>query len=102
MILERLAALGIRLLTPDAKTHYLFARDSFVALVERRGDGVVNIGSTGVWTEGGLAYLVWREGRPLFVGKGSELPAEAGQLAGLQRFSEDLASALSDIVDAFS
>ncbi len=95
-ILERLAGIGIHLLTPDAKTHYLFARDAFVALVERRGDGAVNIGSTGLWKEGGLAYLVWREGQPYFVGKSSETPADRDQVAALRRFSEDLAGALAE------
>jgi hypothetical protein len=95
VILERLASIGIRLLTPDAKTHYLFARDPFVALVERRGDGAVNIGSTGLWTESGLAYLVWREKGPFLVSKGSEIPAEADQVAALCRFSEELAGALA-------
>ena len=95
VILERLAALGIRLLTPDAKTHYLFARDGFVALVERRGDGVANIGSTGLWTDGGLAYLIWRQGRPFFVAKSAEIAAEESQVMALRRFSEDLAATLA-------
>lgn len=94
MTLERLAAAGIQLLTPDAKTHYLFARDNFVALVERRNDGVVNIGSTGMVTEAGLAFLVRREGQACFVSKGSETPAEPAQLEALARFSEDLMLAL--------
>ena len=87
--------MGIRLLTPDAKTHYLLMRDRFVALVERRGDAAANIGSTGLWTEGGLAFLVWREGRPFFVAKGSEIPAQAEEVAELRRFSEDLAGVLA-------
>jgi hypothetical protein len=95
--LERLAAAGIQLLTPDAATHYLFARDSFVALVERRSDGVVNIGSTGVFTERGLAFLVRREERAFFVAKGAETPAEPAQLEALERFSHDLARALTGV-----
>jgi hypothetical protein len=65
-----------------------------VVLVERRADGVMNIGSTGLWTETGLAYLVWREGRPFFVAKGSERPADPGQIADLRRFSDDLVGSL--------
>ena len=96
MTLERLAAIGVRLLTPDAKTHYLLARDNFVALVERRGDGVVNIGSTGMWTEGGVAFLVWREVQAYFVAKSGQTPAEPGQLEEMRRFSEDLVRALAE------
>jgi hypothetical protein len=95
VILERLEALGIRLLTPDAKTHYLFARDQFFALVERRGDGAVNVGSTGLWTGAGMAFLVWREDRAFFAAKGSEAPAEPGQVEELRRFSGDLQRALA-------
>ncbi len=89
----RLAALGIQLLA-DTGRHFLFTRDNFVVLVERTPAGFGSVGSTGVFLAGGLAYLVWREGRAFFVGKGREQPALAEEVEALRRFSADIAAAL--------
>jgi len=72
----------------------MFARDNLVALVERTSEGYGSIGGTGVWTERGLAYLVWREERAYLAGKGFEEPATDEQVAAMRRFSEDLKAAL--------
>jgi len=72
----------------------MFARDNLVALVERTPAGYGSIGSTGVWTGRGLAYLVWRDGRAFLAGKGFEEPAGDDQVAAVNRFSEDLKATL--------
>jgi len=86
----KLAASGIQL-AAETEAHYLFTRDNCIALVER-SEGT--IGSTGVLTEHGLAYLVRREGQPLLKSKTSELPATQEQVAAIEAFSKDLAEAL--------
>jgi hypothetical protein len=93
-ILDRLAALGIHLLT-EARNHSMFGRDQFIALVENRAGGAANIGSTGVFTEEGLAYLVWREERAYLAAKGSEVPADDSTVRALRAFSRDLEAALN-------
>jgi hypothetical protein len=55
----------------------------------------VNQGSTGIMTENGIAYLVWRDGQPFLAAKGSETPATPEQVAAIEKFSRDLATALS-------
>lgn len=88
-----LASTGIHLLS-ETRSYSMFARDNLVALVERTAGGYGSIGSTGIWTERGLAYLVWREGQAFLAGKGFEQPATEDQVAAVRRFSEDLKSAL--------
>jgi hypothetical protein len=89
----RLAALDISLMA-EAKDYSIFAREGCLALVQRNEAGFASLGSSGMMTENGLAYLVWRGGRPLLVAKEHELPAEAEQVARIRQFSGDLKSAL--------
>ena len=93
-IADRLANLNIQLLS-EAKGHSLFGRGNLVALVERNQGGFGSIGSTGVMTENGLAYLVWRGGRALLVGRSGEVAAAPSQVQEIRQFSDDLKSALS-------
>jgi hypothetical protein len=72
----------------------MFARDNLVALVERTAEGYGSIGGTGVLTERGLAYLVWRDGQAFLAGKGFEQAATEEQVAMVRRFSEDLKAVL--------
>jgi hypothetical protein len=88
-----LAASGIQLLT-ETPTHYLFARDNLIALVERTAEGYGSIGSTGIMTERGLAYLIRREQQIVFAGKGFEQPASPEEAAAVRAFSADLKAAL--------
>ena len=92
-VAERLASLNIQI-AAEAQKHFVFVRENCVALVERADTGYGSIGSTGIMTESGLAYLIWRDGRPVLAGKSGERPAEAAQVEAIQRFSEDLKSAL--------
>jgi len=89
-----LGATGIQLLS-ETPTHYLFARDNLVALVERTPQGCGSIGGTGILTERGLAYPIWRDGLALLAGKGFEQPATDTQMAAMRKFSQDLKAALA-------
>ena len=93
--LERLAAAGIQLLPAlEISTHFVFERDGFVALVERRGDSFGAVGTAGLLTERGVAPLMLRNGQPTFVTKGSEIPAEVDQVEKIRCFQRDLQAAL--------
>jgi len=93
--LERLVAAGIQLLpVVEIPTHFVFERDGFVALVERKGDGFGGIGSAGRLTEKGIAPLVMRGNDAFFVAKGFEQVASAEDVDGIRRFQADLKFAL--------
>ena len=93
-IAARLASSGIQIVS-ETRGHYLFSREQFLVLVERKQAGFGSIGSTGMMTENGLAYLIWREGRALLKGKGTEIEADAEQVEAMRRFSTDLEAALN-------
>jgi hypothetical protein len=94
-ILERLVAAGIELLpAPEVATHFIFTRDGFVALVERRGNAFGGIGSAGLLVDQGLAPLVRRGSKAFFVARGFEREASAEEIQKLQQFSADLKQAL--------
>jgi hypothetical protein len=88
-----LGSTGIQLVT-ETRAYAMFARDNLIALVERTAGGYGSIGSTGIMTEQGLAYLVWRDGRAFLAGKGFEMAAMDEQVAAVRRFSEDLKASL--------
>ena len=93
--LERVLAARIELV-PDLKitTHYVFARDGFASLVEKREGGFGNIGAPGMVTEKGFAALLWRGQRGVFVGRGFEAFATGEQVAAIRSFDRDLNEAL--------
>ena len=84
---------GIQLLT-ETQAFAMFARDNLIALVERTVEGYGSIGGTGILTERGLAYLIWRDGQAFLAGKGFEQPATQEQVAAVRKFSKDLKAAL--------
>ena len=71
-------------LLAETPSHYLFFRDNLVALVERTPQGCGSIGSTGIWTERGLAYLVWRDGQAFLAGKGFQQRATDHEVAAIR------------------
>lgn len=71
----------------------LYVRGDCAAAVGRTP--AVNQGATGLMTEQGLAYLVWRDGVPLLVSKGVEAAATPAEVEEIRRFTEDLGTALS-------
>ena len=86
--MSRLEDLNIRLMV-EGPAVSIYMRDNCVAAVGGTQ------GSTGIMTEQGLAYLVWREGQPFLASKGSETPATPEQVESIRKFSEDLNTALS-------
>src|SRR4051812_35822605 len=94
---ERLVAAGIQLLPAvEIANHFVFERDGFVALVERRDGGFGGIGGAGLFTEKGIAPLMLRGGESFFVAKGFEQLASEEEVAQIRRFQADLKHALSD------
>ncbi len=95
-IFEKLVAAGIQILPlAEIATHFVFERDGFIALVERRGDGFGKAGAPGLLMEKGMAQLVWRGERAVFVAKGWERVADAEEIAALRAFGSDLEKILS-------
>jgi hypothetical protein len=94
-VLKRLVAARIQLL-PDTgiATHFVFERDGFAALVQRREEGFGGVGAPGLMTERGLAFLVWRAGEAWFVRKGWEVRATREQVTAMNSFATDLEAAL--------
>jgi hypothetical protein len=93
--LEKLADAGIEMVPVEMASHFILARDGFVAFVERRDNDFGNIGAPGLMTERGYAALIWRDGSAFFVGKGIELPASPEQIKLLRDFTTDLTAALT-------
>jgi hypothetical protein len=89
---SRLEELNIRLMA-EGPAVSIYTRDDCIAAVG--GTPRTNQGSTGMMTEQGLAYLVWRDGQPYLAARGGETPATPEQVAAIRKFSEDLNIALS-------
>ena len=92
-IAERLAACEIQMAT-QAKDYCMFVRGNCLALVHTAGDRFTSVGSTGILTERGLAYLVWVEGKAWLSSHGNQVEAEAVQVEEIRTFSEDLKSTI--------
>jgi hypothetical protein len=77
------------------KGYTMFTRDNCAAIAHAQA-GRYAVGSSGIMTEAGFAYLIWRDERPFLAAHGgSETPADPPQVAALQRFAEDLKQALA-------
>jgi hypothetical protein len=74
----------------ETKEYRVYSRGNCLAMVHFTQAGDSSIGSSGIMTEQGLAYLFWREGTPVLVGKGVDVPAAAEQVEALRAFAEDL------------
>ncbi len=74
----------------------VFFREGCLAMVPLTDDGLAyaGIGSSGLSTDQGLAYLVYREQGPMLVGNSFETPALPEQVEQILRFSADLKAAL--------
>jgi hypothetical protein len=94
--LLRLSERGINLLpVVEITTHFIFERDGFIALVERKEEGFGNIGAPGLLVEqGGYAALVWRGDEPWFVARGFSQQATREQVTSIRNFADDLRYAL--------
>jgi hypothetical protein len=90
----RLQSLDIQWHT-QARGYYLFVRENCAAFAHER-DGAIALGSSGIMTEQGLAYLMWRDEQPYLAAHGgSETPAHPAHVAAVRRFAEDLKAALN-------
>jgi hypothetical protein len=88
-IAARLTACDIQM-AAQAKDYCMFVRGNCVALVQFAGERFTSIGSSGMMTEQGLAYLVWNDGKAMLSSHGKQVEADAGQVDALRKFSEDL------------
>ena len=94
--LQKLVDANIGLLPiVEITTHFIFERDGFVALVERRGQEFGNVGTAGLLQGNKVAPLVWRGAEAWFVAKDFEAAASPDQVEALRRFQSDLTSALA-------
>ena len=75
----------------------IYVRGDCIAAVggPHAGGAGTNQGSTGMMTDLGLAYLVWRDGLPYLAAKGGETSATPEQVETIRKFSEDLSYALN-------
>ncbi|HEY1336539.1 MAG TPA: hypothetical protein VGF59_03475 [Bryobacteraceae bacterium] len=85
----RLEKLNIKVLFP-AKELALLGREDLMSLVSNNG----SIGSTGMMTEHGFAFIVWKQGQAYMAAKGVETPATEEQVERVRQFSEDVKSAM--------
>ena len=93
-IAARLERLGIAWVATE-KGYTLFSRDTCAAIGHEQA-GAISFGSSGVMTESGLAYLVWRDGQAFLAAHGgNQTPAGDEQLEAVRRFSDDLKAALA-------
>ena len=72
----------------------MFVRGNCVALVRVVDGRFTSIGSTGMMTEQGLAYLLWNGDQPMLASHGNQVAADADQVKAIQEFSEDLKKAI--------
>src|SRR5437660_675084 len=74
----------------------VFFRNGCLAMVPRADDqqGFRDLGSSGLSTDDGLMYLVWRDSVAMLVGHASERVAQPEQVEQIQQFSSDLKIAL--------
>jgi hypothetical protein len=89
----RLESFGIGLVA-ESPAVSIFMRDGCVAMVGRTTGGGLSLGSTGMMTDNGLAYLVWREGQARLAAKGGDVESGPDQVEAMRKFSEDLKAAL--------
>ncbi len=95
-ILQKLVDHGIQLLpVAELTTHFVFERDGFIALAERRNNGFGNLGAPGLLSQQGIAQLIWRGGQGFFVTKGFERQASPEEVEKLRSFGQDLKISLS-------
>ena len=93
-IATQLLALGIEI-AAQAKEYVMLVRGTCVALARMDAAGSVSIGSSGLMTENGLSYLVWRDGKAILsIHGGSETDALQEQVEAIRKFSDDLKTAL--------
>ena len=74
--------------------YFMFARGNCVALAVTVVERFTSLGATGIMTEKGIAYLIWRDGQAWLSTHGNQTAAEPEQVEAIRRFSEDVKAAL--------
>lgn len=93
-IAARLESRGIVWFATE-KGYTMFTRENCAAIGHERA-GEYSLGSSGMMTEAGFAYLFWRDGRAFLAAHGgNETPAADAQIEAVRRFSDDLKAALA-------
>ena len=93
-VLARLARVDIQVVAQN-NGYFVLARNICVGIV-REQDGRLSIGSSGIMTDSGLAYLIWAGCKPILAAHGgSQSPASPQQVEAVQGFSNDLKAAIS-------
>lgn len=95
-LLERLQRLGFTLLSlPAYPRHLAVEKYHCAALLEPTPDGRwKQFSAAGYLMEGRIALLVEREGRPVFVHKSQQWPADGEAKESFLRFQQELRSVL--------
>jgi len=91
-ILARLLAAEIE---TSGEGEYVTLSRGLCFAVARRSGSELALGSSGIMTERGLAYVVWKNGQPLLASKGALADASPEQVAEIRKFSEDVKAALA-------
>ncbi len=93
-IFSRLESLNIQWMV-HAEGYAVFTRGDLIAMANCADNGrIASLGSTGMMTDNGLAYLAWRGGPVLAAHGGKEILATAEQAETIQQFSAELKTAL--------
>jgi len=92
-IAARLAACDIQM-AAQARDYCMFVRGNCVALVQSVSERFTSLGSSGMMTERGLAYLVWAGGKAMLSSHGNQMEAGPEQVEAIRKFSEDLKTTL--------
>ena len=92
-IAARLAECDIAM-AAEARDYCMFVRGNCAALVQSAGGRFTSVGSTGMLTEKGLAYLVWSDGKAWLASHGTQTEADSQQVDAIRKFSEDLKTIL--------
>jgi hypothetical protein len=78
----------------ETKGYAMFTRGDCVAMAKLSASGPPGLGSSGLVTDRGLAYLVERGGQAFLSGKAGEIRAAREQVETLRTFSQDLKAGL--------
>jgi hypothetical protein len=92
----RLETLNIQWTVNEAG-YAAFTRGDLIAMARSGAGGrIASLGSTGIMTDNGLAYLSWREGQPVLAAHGGKVTlATAEQVEAVRQFSDELKTALA-------
>jgi len=85
----RLEAAGIQK-AAEGRDYCMFVRENCLALVQASAGEFTSLGSSGIMTEKGLAYLVWQDGVAMLSSHGSQIAADSDQVQAIRKFSDDL------------